>query len=92
MKSKKSTNPLILTLIILLGLMAGYFFYSNSLKDNQQDLSEPLTVEELDFLKFGEQVSNYPILDSRTYNSLRIYGEIPVSLGVSGRTNPFLPF
>lgn len=79
--------------IILLGILAGYFWYNQFEKDNR----EPVTVTDIqaddslsrfeDFKTFDFQIFTKP-----EFRNLKTIGEAPVSPGATGRTDIFAPF
>ena len=73
--------------IIFLGLAAGYLYYGQT--------SETLVVEPIQVdtsLQFFSNVTvDSEILEDERYKSLEIFGEIPVTPGITGKRNPFAP-
>ena len=78
--------------IAVLGLIAGFFYYSRALQD-QIFLVSPINISADDRLvKFKDLKLNFSVLDNLTFKTLRIFGESPVQPGSTGRIDPFAPF
>ncbi len=81
-------SPLILYLVMLLGLVLGYLYNSQSdpaaavpgVPANLQLTS----LKGLDGLKI-----DYTVLESDQFQQLRVFGQIPVQVGSGGKENPF---
>ena len=95
-RPKKSLPPyLIIIGLAILILAAGYYFFfyqgiGLSLKVSVLSPAPPLTaletkVSQLPNFSFG-------VLDSSFYKSLKIYGALPITADLLGRTNPFIPY
>ena len=80
-----------LTFIVVIGAIVGYLSYSG--------LDAPLIPENLDLVpradsleSFANLSIDFSILENETFKSLDIFGENPVSPGITGeRINPFAP-
>lgn len=79
--------------IILLGLIAGYLFYSNFIAPNKEPIKLPNVIVNDTLSKFRDIKSfNFGIFDNLAFKSLKILGDVPVQPGSTGRANPFEPF
>ena len=90
--TKNSTSPVILIAIVTLGLIAGYFYYSQALQDQALPI-QPISIPAEDKLaKFKDLKLNFSAVDDLTFKVLRIFGESPVQPGSTGRVDIFAPF
>ncbi len=93
-KPKKGNSKLLYEIsIILLGIIAGYFYYAQFLENNL----EPVIVTDIniddDLSKFKDvQSLDLQIFSETSYRTLKIIGEIPVEPGQTGRTDIFAPY
>lgn len=79
-------NKLLLYFIILLGLVGGYIFYSSSVPGS---IEAPKS-SDLDRLKNAK--IDFAILNNEKYRSLKIFGEMPVNPGSTGKPDLFSGF
>ena len=86
----KNQNRLIPFLIILVGLIGGYVYYSNSYSEEPFPL--PVNIQKSTLESFRDLIIDFSILDDAVYRSLRVFGELPVTPGVSGKSDSFSPF
>jgi len=82
------TKSLIPFLIILVGLVGGYF-YSASLDYTADVPPVPANVRTSTLTKLKQLKVNYSILENEQYQDLRIFGQIPVPTSAPGKSNPF---
>lgn len=88
------TNPenIYAFLIGLLGLVLGYIFYSNqffSIEEPAPAAVRPLdtgNVAKLEAIKL-----DFSIFENIIFQELKVFGEIPVMPGVTGKNDPFHP-
>ena len=79
-------------LMIFVGIIAGYLFYSQTLKGQAIDIA-PLPIREQDGLTdIINKVLDFSVLDNSSYRALRVFGEVPVNPGITGRVNIFDPY
>ncbi len=90
MPPPRNQSRIISLLIILVGLVGGYVYYSNSYSEELFPL--PVNIQKSTLQLFKEMVIDFSILDDSVFRSLRVYGELPVTPGVSGKSDPFSPF
>lgn len=93
--SQNSPENLYAILIIVFGVVLGYILYSNqpfpievsapALEAARPDEAETVTKLENISLDFS-------IFDNIVFKELKIFGEIPVIPGVTGKNDPFSPF
>jgi len=102
MARSRGLSPLIHFLIIVIGAIAGYLFYSSSTIDDasqeiqvntflpgQETTSVFSSSSELEF--FSSMNFDLSILDDESYKSLGVIGERNTDSGLTGKTNPFAP-
>lgn len=87
-RGKSSTSVLIPLLLVIVGMGAGYIYYSNFM--------ESIMPPELPAFVQNDSLSNlkdlnidFKILDNARYKTLEIFGESPVSPGILGKKNIF---
>ena len=84
-------SKVMLVFIVIIGAIVGYLSYSNSdapVIPNSLDLSHRSNSLE----SFADLNIDFSILENEVFKSLEIFGENPVSPGITGeRLNPFLP-
>ena len=73
---------------MVLGLTAGFIYYSG--------LDKPIIPAPQktypDLLRLRNISLNFSILERKSFDNLKTFGEIPVIPGVTGRENIFAPF
>ncbi len=90
--NRDETSPVILIAIAVLGLIAGYFYYSSVLKSGIVEVP-PSNIQTSDNLsKFKDLKLDFSPFDQLKFKSLTIFGESPVQPGSTGRADPFAPF
>ncbi len=77
-------------MIILVGLIGGYVYYSSSYSEELFPL--PVNIQKSTLESFKSMIIDFSVLDDATYRSLRVFGELPVTPGFSGKSDPFSPF
>ena len=91
LKSLSSTNPFILILIVMLGLMSGYFYYNQTSSDQTYELVLPAIAQDKEFLKFKDLKFDLSLFQNEEFSRLRTFGEFPIEPGVTGKRNIFSP-
>ena len=81
-------NKLIPYLLILVGLVGGYF-YSSAIDPTASVPPVPANVATSDLAQKKRLKVNYSILQNETYEDLRIFGPYPVPTFAPGTNNPF---
>ena len=90
--TKNTTSPVILFAVTALGLIAGYFYYSQALQDQTPPIaSVDISVDE-NLAKLKDLKFDFSGLDNLTFKNLKIFGDSPVLPGATGRTDIFAPF
>ena len=89
---KSPPNPFVLGLIVLLGLMVGYFYDSHVNADSTYDIPLPADAQDQSFLKFKDLHLDFSVLQNAPFTTLKTLGEFPIKPGASGRQDPFAPF
>lgn len=82
---------MILLAIVVFGLIAGYFYYTQALQDQTAIAPLNITLDD-SLIKFKNLSYDFSPFDALQFKSLQIFGESPVSPGVTGRTDIFAPF
>lgn len=90
-QQSNNQNILMLTLIIVLGFGVGYFYYSQWTVPDRVPIEPPLISGKDDLKAFESLKINFSILDDNKYKALEIFGESPVSPGVTGKKDIFAP-
>ena len=90
MKSS-STNPFILGLIIMLGVIAGYVYHSQAGGDASYDIPLPASAQDTVFLKFKDLRLDFSVLQKEPFTDLNAIGEFPIQPGATGKEDPFAP-
>jgi len=88
---KTNQNNLILILIVVLGFAAGYIYYSQVISPARTPIDPPLISAKDNLRVFDNLTINFSILDNEKYKALQIFGESPVSPGVTGKKDIFAP-
>lgn len=83
---QQQQNKLILYLVIALGLVGGYFYYSQALAE---PVIAPMPQASGNLDQFRNLRIDFGLLQKAEYKALRAYGESPVSPGISGKADPF---
>ncbi len=84
-------SKIILAFIVIMGFVAGYFYYFDIVGGPEAPLPLPTTTgDNLD--SFPNITLDFSILDNDVYRSLQLFGESPVSPNVTGKKNIFAPF
>ncbi len=85
-------SKIILSLIIMIGLVAGYMSYSQADDPTVGVISNQPAIKAGDLEYFNNFNVDFSILDDPRYKDLEIFGENPVDAGIIGeRKNPFAP-
>lgn len=88
------TNPskVIPAAIVVIGIIAGYFFYTSFIKEEFVEIPLPAAIQDGTLSKFKDLSLDFSAFDDSRFKSLRIFGESPVQPGQTGRTDIFAPF
>ncbi len=87
-QQQKTTNILVIALIVLLGFGAGFVYHAQFSVPSSVAAS-PFAGKRDDLASFKDFTLKTDVLDSDTYRSLQVFGELPVSTGTPGKQNPF---
>lgn len=87
---KTSTERLIMILIVAVGIVGGYFYYSSVASLSVVKISKPVISKDLE--QFKKIKLDMSIFDKMTFKELKIFGESPVRRGDEGKTDLFAPF
>ena len=90
MSKLNSVNPFISIVLILLGFIVGYFYYSQTSGDY---VSPPLpaTISDPSFVKFKDMSFDMTIFGNQQFGSLKTLGDYPIQPGFTGKQNLFAP-
>ena len=75
-------------LILVVGIVAGYIFYSNLLKPAVP--TAPRSYDDL--LRYRDLVLDFTVIDRGEFENLKVFGQLPVEPGATGRQDIFAPF
>ncbi len=92
MPSKDSTSPVILIVIMLAGLIGGYFYYSQIASNTVIEVPAAPVASEDNLSKFKHISLDFGILNGPAFKVLHTFGEAPVIPGSTGKTDLFAPF
>jgi hypothetical protein len=90
-KTQVRQSKMLLYLIILVGLVGGYMYYSYSGASEVVVPQVQKAGRKGDLAKFENMKIDFDFLNEQSYKSLQIYGELPVNPGTPGRQNIFAP-
>lgn len=86
--ARQKTSNIMGILIIIIGLLAGYIYYTNLIKPTVPSAPREYT----DLLKLRQVSFDFSVVEREAFKNLKIFGESPVKPGVTGRKNIFAPF
>lgn len=89
-KTTHTTNPLILALVIVLGLIAGYVFYGQS--GDPEPIPLPARANDASFVKFKDLKFDFALFQNGSFTNLKTYGQTPIIPGTTGRQDVFAPW
>ena len=89
--NRNKQSPIILWAIVIFGIVAGYLYYSQVLK--QVVPLQPPTIPAGDTLaKFKDVKFDFSIFNDARFKALQVIGEYPVQPGATGKADLFAPF
>lgn len=88
MATPASQSKLLLYLLILVGAVGGYIYYSQVSSIEAEVAAPPVST--LDTLK--ELKLDFKALENEKYQALKVFGESPVLPGTTGKSDPFATF
>jgi len=86
-----ANTKLFTSLIILVGIVAGYIYYSQFLALNEAPLPPAAGSGRDGLSDFKNLKINFSIFDNPAYKALMVFGQVPVSPGVTGKKDVFAP-
>lgn len=89
--SKENPSKVIPIAIAVIGIIAGYFFFSMTIQGSEVGIPPPVTTDDT-LSKFKNLNLDFAIFDDARFKSLKTFGESPVQPGVTGRVDIFAPF
>ena len=79
--------------IVLIGVIGGYLYYSQIIAPSKVPIVLPDIPKDDILSKFKDLKSlDFSVLSNPTFRSLKMFGEVPVLPGQTGRTDLFAPF
>jgi len=87
---QSSNNKLFAGLIVALGLVLGWVYY-NQFASTTEIPVPTLATSKDDLTNLKDLKIDFTIFDNAAYKALSIYGQIPVSPGVTGKKDIFAP-
>lgn len=82
-------NNFIILVIIVIGLTAGYFYYSSF--PSEITINPPLNGKVDDLTQLSTMDLNFSSLSQSKLDALKIFGEYPVNPGATGKRDLFAP-
>jgi len=86
-----ANTKLYASLILVAGLAAGYLYYSQIIVPNEVPIDPPFSAGKNDLASFKNLKIDFSIFDNAAYKALAIFGQVPVSPGVTGKKDVFAP-
>lgn len=87
---KKRESNLLPVLIIFIGIIVGYIYYSQMISPQEEPTLAPAEKNGLSI--FRNIKFNFNIFSTTAFTNLKIFGESPVDSGQIGKENLFAPF
>lgn len=91
LKQKKRQKILIYVLIVVV-IITAFVWYTNYQKKPSLEEGVPATGLSVSEERLKEIELDFSILDSPLFKSLKSHGALPVTVGETGRENPFEPY
>lgn len=93
-KPKKNASSLIIhILIVALGLIGGYLYYSQIATQNKEPIILPNITQDDQLGKFKDAKSfDFKIFSNPSFRLLKTLGEVPVQPDTGHKTDLFAPF
>ncbi|OGN16585.1 MAG: hypothetical protein A3C88_01755 [Candidatus Yanofskybacteria bacterium RIFCSPHIGHO2_02_FULL_50_12] len=89
---QQQTNSLLYTvLIVVLGLAAGYIYYSQWVAPFAAEVPPAPIAAQDDFSTFKDLKINFSSFKDKAYAKFNIFGELPVDPGITGKRDLFAP-
>jgi len=90
--SKENSSKVMPIAIATLGIIAGYLFYSLTIRGSETGIPPPVIAQDDTLSKFNNVDLNFSVFDDFRFKALKIFGESPVQPGPTGRVDIFAPF
>ena len=91
MATSPATSKLYVALIVLMGIIVGYLFYSSYIVPTQTAIPAPPISNSDNLATFQNLKIDFSVLDNPAYKNLMTYGESPVNPGATGKKDLFAP-
>ncbi len=78
-------------LIVLVGIVGGYLYYSQTIKPSEATTPPAPVAANDDLRAFQDLKLDFSILNDTVYKSLSVFGEAPVNPGITGKKDLFAP-
>jgi len=88
---QSANTKLFIALIIVLGLAGGYLYYSQVIVVNEAPIAAPATGGRTSLSTYKDLHIDFSTFDDPTYKALVVFGQVPVSPGVTGKKDVFAP-
>lgn len=85
-------SKLIFFLVIVLGIAAGYIYYSFIAKGGEAAPALTQSTQGKTLEAFRDMKIDWTILDNSVFKTLQVFGESPVSTQAPGKKDLFAPF
>jgi hypothetical protein len=90
--NRENPSRVIPIAIMILSVLAGYLFYSLTIKGTEVEIPAPSVSQDDTLLKFKDVKVDFSVFDDFRFKSLKIFGESPVQPGPTGRVDIFAPY
>ena len=91
-KTSHAVSPFVLVLIVVVGVLGGYFYYSQVFADESYAVPVPENLQDPAFLRFKDTKFDFSLFSNQLFTSLQPLGEFPVNPGNTGKQDLFSPF
>jgi hypothetical protein len=90
--NKENSSKVIPIAIVVLGFVAGYLFYFLTIKGTEAEIPSPAVSQDDTLSRFKDINLDFSVFDDFRFKSLKVFGELPVQPGTTGRVDIFAPF
>jgi hypothetical protein len=92
-EKNSSISPVLLLLIVVLGVLGGFIYNSQITPATDERIKPIKSISPEDTLsKLKSSKLDFSILEDETFKNLKVFVELPINAGETGRENIFLPF
>ena len=86
-----ANTKLFIALIIVVALAAGYIYYSQVIVPSETPVPASVSTGHNDLSGYKNLHIDFSIFDNPAYKALIVFGQVPVSPGVTGKKDVFAP-